>query len=70
MLANNLKKVRKAKGISQKELAQKLNTTQQTVSSWEIGRTIPRPYQQQFMENFFDTPKEVIFFGAYNYNPL
>ena len=35
MLSNNLKRIRKSKGLSQEELAIKLNVVRQTVSKWE-----------------------------------
>ena len=37
MLSENLKNLRKAKGLSQEELAIKLNVVRQTVSKWEKG---------------------------------
>ena len=41
MLKDNLKLARKAKGLSQEELAIKLNVVRQTISKWETGETIP-----------------------------
>lgn len=35
MLAENLKALRKAKGLSQEELAARLHVVRQTVSKWE-----------------------------------
>ncbi len=35
MLSENIRAVRKAKGLSQQELALKLNVVRQTVSKWE-----------------------------------
>lgn len=37
MLSENIKRLRKAKGLSQEELAVKLNVVRQTVSKWEQG---------------------------------
>lgn len=37
MLNVNIKNLRKAKGLSQEELAIKLNVVRQTVSKWEKG---------------------------------
>ena len=37
MLNENIKKLRNAKGLSQEELAIKLNVVRQTVSKWENG---------------------------------
>ncbi|MBP3653806.1 MAG: helix-turn-helix transcriptional regulator [Oscillospiraceae bacterium] len=37
----NIRRFRKKMGLSQSELAQQLNVTRQTVSSWENGKTYP-----------------------------
>jgi transcriptional regulator with XRE-family HTH domain len=37
----NIKNFREQKGISQSELAEKLNVTRQAVSNWETGKTQP-----------------------------
>ena len=37
MLSDNLKHLRKTKGLSQQELALKLHVVRQTVSKWEKG---------------------------------
>ena len=37
MLNENIKKLRKSKGLSQEALAIKLNVVSQTVSKWENG---------------------------------
>ena len=41
MLNENIKRLRKSKGISQEELAIKLNVVRQTVSKWENGLSVP-----------------------------
>ena len=41
MLNENIKAFRKSKGLSQQELAVKLNVVRQTVSKWEQGRSVP-----------------------------
>ena len=41
MLNENIKRIRKSKGLSQEELAIKLNVVRQTVSKWENGCTVP-----------------------------
>lgn len=41
MLNENLKSFRKAKGLSQEELAVKLNVVRQTISKWEQGLSVP-----------------------------
>lgn len=41
MLSENIKALRKAKGLSQQELAVKLNVVRQTISKWEQGLSVP-----------------------------
>lgn len=41
MLSENIKALRKAKGLSQEELAIKLNVVRQTVSKWEKALSVP-----------------------------
>ena len=41
MLSENIKVFRKAKGLSQEELAVRLNVVRQTVSKWEQGLSVP-----------------------------
>ena len=41
MLKENIRTLRKSKGLSQEELAIKLNVVRQTVSKWEQGLSVP-----------------------------
>lgn len=41
MLNENIKSLRKQKGITQEELAIRLNVVRQTVSKWEKGLSVP-----------------------------
>lgn len=41
MLNENIKTIRKSKGLSQAELAIKLNVVRQTISKWEQGLSVP-----------------------------
>lgn len=40
MLNENIRAIRKSKGLSQDELAIKLNVVRQTVSKWENGDSL------------------------------
>ena len=40
MLNENIKTIRKSKGLSQEELALKLNVVRQTISKWEQGDSL------------------------------
>ena len=41
MLSENIKALRKSKGLSQQNLADKLNVVRQTISKWEQGLSVP-----------------------------
>lgn len=41
MLNENIRNLRKAKGLSQEELSIKLNVVRQTISKWETGLSVP-----------------------------
>ena len=41
MLNENIKAIRKSKGLSQQDLADKLNVVRQTISKWEQGLSVP-----------------------------
>ena len=41
MLNENIKAIRTSKGLSQQELAVKLNVVRQTISKWEQGLSVP-----------------------------
>ena len=41
MLNENMKAIRKSKGLSQEELGIKLNVVRQTISKWEQGLSVP-----------------------------
>ena len=44
MLSENIKKIRKSKGLSQQDLALRLNVVRQTVSKWEQGVSPTKGY--------------------------
>ena len=54
MLNENIKKLRKAKGLSQEELAVKLNVVRQTVSKWEKGYSVPDAVMLERMAELFE----------------
>ena len=41
MLNENIRAIRKSKGLSQQDLADKLNVVRQTISKWEQGLSVP-----------------------------
>lgn len=56
MLSENIKVMRKAKGLSQQELAEKLNVVRQTVSKWEQGLSVPDADMLLTLSEVFETP--------------
>lgn len=56
MLKENIKAIRKSKGLSQEELAIKLNVVRQTISKWEQGLSVPDAEMLIKLSKVFDTP--------------
>lgn len=56
MLKENIKSLRKSKGLSQEELAIKLNVVRQTVSKWEQGLSVPDAEMLISISEVFETP--------------
>ena len=56
MLNENIKNLRKSKGLSQEELAVKLNVVRQTVSKWEKGLSVPDADMLIALSQVLDTP--------------
>lgn len=56
MLKENIKSVRKSKGLSQEELAIKLNVVRQTISKWEQGLSVPDSEMLISISETLDTP--------------
>ena len=54
MLNENIKAIRRSKGLSQQELAVKLNVVRQTVSKWEQGETVPNTETLKLLSKLFD----------------
>lgn len=53
-LSENLQNLRKAKGMSQEELAEKLDVSRQAVSKWETGETSPETEKIIMICDVFD----------------
>jgi DNA-binding XRE family transcriptional regulator len=66
-MKNKLGEIRRKNNMTQNQLINMLGISQQTLSSWEVGRTTPKPYQMQFIEELFGVNKEVIFYNDFNY---
>ena len=60
MLSENIKTIRKSKGLSQEELAIQLNVVRQTVSKWEQGLSVPDSDLLVALSKALDTPVSVL----------
>ena len=60
MLNENIKTIRKSKGLSQDELAIKLNVVRQTVSKWERGLSIPDSEMLITLSEILETPVSIL----------
>lgn len=60
MLKENIKNLRKSKGLSQEELAVKLHVVRQTVSKWENGLSVPDAAELISLAEELDTPVGVL----------
>jgi len=60
MLSENIRAVRKSKGLSQEELAVKLNVVRQTISKWEQGLSVPDSNMLIALSEALDTPVSVL----------
>ena len=56
MLNENIRALRKSKGLSQQELAIKLNVVRQTISKWEQGLSVPDSEMLISLSEVFETP--------------
>jgi putative transcriptional regulator len=56
MLGSNIKSIRKSKGLSQEQLAVKLNVVRQTVSKWECGLSVPDSEMLISISEVLETP--------------
>ena len=62
-VGENIKKTRNKIGITQEELAEKINVTRQAVSNWENGKTQPDIDTLTQLAGFFDVSIERIIYG-------
>ncbi|MCE8324416.1 helix-turn-helix transcriptional regulator [Listeria monocytogenes] len=56
MLNENIKAIRKSKGLSQEEIAIKLNVVRQTISKWEQGLSVPDSDMLISISEVLETP--------------
>lgn len=62
-IADRIQNLRKAKGISQEELADKAGVSRQAVSKWESGQSVPDLDKVISMSEYFDVTTDYILRG-------
>ena len=62
-IGKNIKKHRQARGMTQDQLAEKLNVTRQAVSSWETGKTQPDIGTLTALAEHLGISMEVLIYG-------
>ena len=60
MLNENLKAIRHSRGLSQQELAVKLNVVRQTISKWEKGLSVPDSDMLISLSEVLETPVSIL----------
>ncbi len=65
-VSNNIKKFRTENKLTQDALAEKINVTRQTVSSWETGRTQPDIEMLELLSGVFSVGIEELIYGKKN----
>lgn len=68
MLSKNIARLRKARGLTQVELAKTLHVTQSAVSHWESGRSVPDTVQLFQIAEFFGTSVDAMKAGSSEYS--
>ena len=63
MLNENIKAIRKSKGLSQQELAVKVNVVRQTISKWEQGLSVPDSDLLIALSEALETPVSTLLGG-------
>ena len=62
-LADRIQILRKANGLSQEELADRIGVSRQSVSKWESEQSIPEPDKIVLMSEIFETTTDYILKG-------
>lgn len=61
--SNRLYELRKQKGLSQEELANRLNVTRQTISKWEVGDSTPDMEKLMALSDLFGVSLDELVMG-------
>lgn len=60
MLNENIKSIRKSRGLSQEELAIRLHVVRQTISKWEQGLSVPNVDMLISLSKVLETPVSIL----------
>ena len=60
---NRLYELRKQKGLSQEELASRINVSRQTISKWEIGDSTPDMEKLVALSDLFEVSLDELILG-------
>lgn len=69
-LSRNIRALRKARGLTQEELASALHVTRQTVSSWERANSCPDFDTLKRLGELLDAAPEALLYGEHSAKPL
>ena len=69
MIGENIAILRRAAGLSQEALAEKLGVSRQTVAKWESGESVPDVLRCDTLAELFDTTLEDLLHGNYAEKP-
>ena len=45
-----------------------MSVTQQSISSWETGRTVPKPHQMKLLSQVLEVDMDELFYDIFNVN--
>ena len=62
-IGNRLFELRKKKGITQEKLAEKLNVSRQSVSNWELDKSLPDTDKLLVLAQIYDVSLDYIAYG-------
>ncbi len=65
-VSENLKRIRQERNLTQQQMADRLAVTQQTVSNWESGKTMPSPHVLQEAADKLNVDVNYILYGRKN----
>lgn len=66
MFSERFRELRKKSGLSQEELAEKLNVSRQAVSKWETGAAVPTADKLAEIADFFGVSLDMLMRGSEN----